>query len=453
MWEEAFMRTMLPDGGPDEEVIRDNVENSIILQYPDLQGILRGILIDESDWEHAVKEGYGFGNAVIDWYDTPNGHGLLEDTEFGANSGDLIAKADPNTRSTQLWNPGVERALCTLHHPDGAPYEYCSRTILANVVEEIPYNASVGTEIEFNLFENDGESAARFDSGITDIGMLYDAGIMNELSPYFQRLNDTVKRFGTKVTGFHHESGPSQFETIVHHETPVEQADSVISFREAARGVGREFNLEPTFMPRPISNEDGNGLHFHLSLWDDGDNVFYEPDDDYKLSATAYHFIGGILEHASGLTALCAPTVNSYKRLQPGLFAPVTISYGPDNRSAAIRIPPEHGESTRVELRFPDSATNPYLSLAAILTAGYHGIEEETDPGEPIDENIYESFTGETLPLSLGSALQALGEDDVLRSALGDVVIDEFIKLKENEIQRYKNTISQWEKNEYGSRF
>jgi glutamine synthetase len=218
-------------------------------------------------------------------------------------------------------------------------------------------------------------------------------------------------------------------------------------------------------MPRPHTGEDANGLHFHLSLWDleESENVFRSDDDDIRfpagkhppgagLSETGRHFVGGLLDHMQALTAICAPTVNSYKRLLPGIWAPVNVAWGPDNRSTVLRLPPELGSATRIEHRVPDSACNPYLGLAASLAAGLDGIRNETDPGAPTTGNAYEE-SYDRLPRTLWAALEHLEADNVLTEALGPALVESFVRLKRDEFDRSMDQVSAWEREEYLDEF
>lgn len=431
----------------------DGSDNSmVLLQYPDLNGCLRGIIIHEEDLEHAEEEGLGFGNVIMEWFATDNTMGYVDNPKYGPATGDLIAHADPETLAPMDWNEHSQRVLCNLKHPNGDSFEFCGRSLLYSIIDNMEYTASVGSEIEFNLFESRDEHGVSPEAGITTLGDLYDTKVLDAYSGFFTDLNRAMKRMGYKTVGFHHESAAGHFETIIEHSEALKQADAIVSLRAATRGVANKYDIEPIFMPRPYSDQDGNSSHFHLSLWDGDRNLFVDESDENGLSDIAYHFIGGVLEHADGLTAVCAPTVNSYKRLQPGLWAPVDISYGFDNRSCAVRIPPERGDATRVELRFPDNATNPYLALSAAFAAGFDGIRNEIDPGEPQTENVYSSDLENRIPTSLSESLRALRNDDVLTEALGHDLVEEYTKLKQNEIERYNDNISQWEIDEYANR-
>lgn len=427
-------------------------DDMVLLQFPDLHGSLRGILIDDEDWERAVEEGYGFGAPIIDWHATRNESNILDEPRFGPSDGDLIAVADAETRAEMTWNDHSKRALCNLEWPNGDPFDFCSRTALASVLNSSRYKGIVGAEIEFNLMRESNKHGVDGSSGITTFGDLYDSKIMDAYGTYFSQLNRAMKGLGHKLGGLHHESSPGQLEAIIYHSEALQQADAVVSLRTAIRGLARHHDLEPIMMPRPISGKDGNSQHYHLSLWEGGENIFADDSDELGLSNLAYHFLGGVLEHAHGLTALCAPTINSYKRLQPGLWAPVTPSYGPDNRSCAVRVPPESGEATRLELRFPDNAANPYLALAGTFAAGFWGIDSKIDPGDPTTKNLYDGEIEDHLPTSLTEALEELRDDSLLVKTLGEPLIDRFVALKENEIGRYNDTITDWEVKEYADR-
>lgn len=254
----------------------------------------------------------------------------------------------------------------------------------------------------------------------------------------------------------HHEVAPGQHEIDFKFDKALKTADAVITFKQAIKAIVDKMGYMVTFMPKPFFGENGSGMHCHQSLFKDGENVFYDPDTETQLSEEALYFIGGLLKHAPALTAVCAPTVNSYKRLVPGYEAPVYIAYGLKNRSTLIRIPASRGKGTRVELRMPDPSCNPYLAFAAMLEAGMNGIQNKIDPGEPTEIDVYEKSMSElremgieTLPSSLWEAYHALEEDDVIKGALGGHVYEKFMEIKHREWDDYRVRVFKYELERY----
>lgn len=439
-------------------------EGSILLEYADLNGISRGMLLDKSEWNQAVEEGVGFGSIIMDWYESHNARGVLDPPTLGPSRGEIQAVADPESRVPVPWaSNGLTKANCSLLHR-GEPFDMCSRRMLERVLERYAdrnTDVNVGTEIEFNLFEEwdedqlKREGPAYLAEAAAGGGSPYHTRPLVERSDYFDALAKTMKQMGGTVEGIHKESSPGLYEAILKYSPALRQADAIMSFRMASLALGDQYDLRPTFMPRPLSDYEGNSQHYHVSLWDDEGNRFENTSDERGISAEAYQFIAGVLEHARPLTALCASTVNSYKRLKPGLWAPIDISYGFDNKTCPIRIPHGRGTATRVEIRIPDSFANPYLALAGILAAGLDGIENNRSPGEPVSKNIFEEGADpdNQLPTSLTEALAELEDDDYLQQSLSERGIDQYCELKRNEAERYDSKITDWEVREYIGRF
>ncbi|MFB6153954.1 MAG: glutamine synthetase family protein, partial [Halodesulfurarchaeum sp.] len=263
---------------------------------------------------------------------------------------------------------------------------------------------------------------------------------------------------GFEIEASHHEVAEGQHEIDFKYADGLTTADNIATFRAVVRATAELHDLHATFMPKPIAHINGSGMHTHLSLFDEeGENAFYDPDDEFELSETAYQFLAGVLEHAPAITAVANPTVNSYKRLVPGYEAPVYVAWSDVNRSALIRKPAARiPDAARIELRSPDPSSNPYLALAVMLQAGLDGIEKGLDAPEPVRENIYEfdearreEYGIETLPGSLGEAITALEADDVIKDALGSHVAEKFIEAKTQEFAEYKAEVSEWELDRY----
>jgi glutamine synthetase len=432
------------------------------LFWTDLNGVARGISLPGTEYEDAVEEGVGFANGVAELTLEP---GLLDEPRYGAEGGDMMAVADPDSLREVSWAEDTAAVFTDLTNVDHSPFDLCARGALRRVIEDLGregFHPFAGIEAEFSVLQPDGDG----DWEPYNTRCSYDMSAVDMADDLVRAWSDAMETAGSSVLGVHQESQPGQYEVNIEYDDALTTADSLVFFRHAAKAIARDRGYKASFMPRPYSGEDANGLHFHLSLWDEAEaeNLFASETGDLQfpagkhpagesgLSDTAHHFIGGLLDHMQGLTAICAPTVNSYRRLLPGIWAPVNVAWGPDNRSTILRIPPELGAATRIEHRVPDSACNPYLGLAATLAAGLDGIRNETDPGEPTLANAYEEDY-DSLPRTLWAALDELEADDVLIEALGEPLVEEFLKLKRDEFDRYMDSVTEWEREEYIDEF
>jgi glutamine synthetase len=432
------------------------------LFWTDLNGVARGISLPGSEYEDAVEEGVGFANGVAELTLEP---GLLDDPRYGAEGGDMMAVADPDSLREVAWADDTAAVFTDLTNVDHSPFDLCARGALKRVIDDLGSEGLqpfAGVEAEFSVLQPDGDG----DWEPYNTRCSYDMSAVDMADDLVRAWSDAMETAGSSVLGVHQESQPGQYEVNIEYDDALTTADSLMFFRHAAKAIAHDQGYKVSFMPRPYSGEDANGLHFHLSLWDEageenrfasetGDLQFpagKHPEGESGLSDTARHFVGGLLDHMQGLTAVCAPTVNSYRRLLPGIWAPVNVAWGPDNRSTVLRVPPELGPAARIEHRVPDSACNPYLGLAATLAAGLDGIRNETDPGEPTLANAYaEDY--DSLPRTLPAALSELEADDVLTEALGEPLVEEFVKLKRDEFDRYMDSVTEWERSEYLDEF
>ncbi len=259
-----------------------------------------------------------------------------------------------------------------------------------------------------------------------------------------------------EIEASHHEVAPGQHEIDFKYADALEAADKIQTFKLVVKTVARKHGLHATFMPKPLQGINGSGMHINMSLFKDGDNVFFDKNTDNQLSKEAMYFLSGILNHAKALTALNNPTVNSYKRLVPGFEAPVYIAWSGTNRSPLIRVPQSRGLGTRLELRSVDPAANPYLAIAGILSAGLEGLETKELPVESVDRNIYHMTDEERrennitdLPGTLNEAVDEFAEDAVIKEALGEHLTQSFIDSKKLEWSAYRQTVSEWEREQY----
>lgn len=417
----------------------------VLAQFVDIHGAAKTKAVPASHYDDIIGAGAGFAGFAV-WGLGIEPHGP-----------DYMAVGDPGTLSLVPWQPGYARIACD-GHVHGKPWDFDSRVTLKRQLEKIAargWTFYTGLEPEFSLLKrNAAGKIVPCDDTDTLAKPCYDYKGLARVSAFFEKLVDGLRSVGIDVYQIDHEDANGQFEINYTYTDCLTSCDHYIFFKMAASQIANEMGLICSFMPKPFANLPGNGMHMHMSMGDGTRNLFEDASDTrgLKLSPMAYHFLGGVLAHARALSAICAPTVNSYKRLVVGrsltgaTWAPAYISYGDNNRSSMVR-----GPGGRLELRLPDGACNPYLATTAVLAAGLDGIDRQIDPGEPHNANLYELSPDElkqqgieVLPQNLLAALEALEADAVIRESLGPVA-DEFLKLKHMEWVEYMRHVSDWE--------
>jgi len=423
----------------------------VLAQFVDIHGAAKAKAVPVEHYDMILGDGAGFAGFAL-W-----GFGM------GPHGPDYMAVGDHSTLTPIPWMPGFARVVCD-GHVKGKPYAYCSRVALKRQLEIIKQQGLTlytGIEPEFMLLKRGADGKiAPFDDSDTLDKPCYDYKGLARGTAFLEKLTSHLRYAGVDVYQIDHEDANGQFEVNFTYADALKSADNFTFVKMAASEVAREIGAIATFMPKPFSNRTGTGAHFHLSMGNDKvKNLFHDDSDQHGLglSKMGYWFVGGLLAHAPALTAICAPTINSYKRLVVGrslsgaTWAPAFIAYGDNNRTACVRIP--HG---RIEFRLPDGAVNPYLATAAMLAAGMDGVARKLDPGAPINENLYELGAAEiarrgigVLPQNLSEAIDALEKDDVVKSALGAELAAEFISLKRMEWIEYCRHVSSWETDRY----
>jgi glutamine synthetase len=423
----------------------------ILAQFVDIHGAAKAKAVPAEHLEMVLTDGAGFAGFAL-W-----GFGM------GPHGPDYMAVGDLSTLQTIPWMPGFAR-MTTYGHVHGKPYPYDSRVALKAQLDKLANKGMTlytGIEPEFMLLRRRADGAvAPCDETDGLEKPCYDYKGLARSADFLERLVDAVKPAGLDVYQVDHEDANGQFEVNFTYSDALTTADRYIYFKMAASEIAHQMGMIATFMPKPFSNRTGTGAHFHLSIGDvKTQNLFHDPQDKrgLGLSKMGYHFLGGLMHHAAGLTALCAPSINSYKRLVVGralsgaTWAPAYISYGDNNRTCFVRIP--YG---RLELRLPDGSCNPYLATIGILAAGMDGVERKLDPGEPNNTNLYDWSHEQlakagiaVLPQSLAQALDAFETDQVLCGALGKDLAEEFVRLKRMEWVEYSRHVSQWEVERY----
>ncbi|SEW21042.1 glutamine synthetase family protein [Halobacterium jilantaiense] len=440
-----------------EQAVLDEIEAEGIdflrLQFTDILGTVKNVSIPAHQAEKAFTEGIYFDGSSIEGF-------------VRIQESDMRLDPDPDTFAVLPWRSngegGSARLICDVVDREGNAFAGGPRQVLKNVLaraEEMGYSVSIGPEPEFFLFEKDEEGNATTDAH--DNGGYFDLAPKDLASDIRREIIFTLEEMGFEIEASHHEVARGQHEINFKYDDALTTADNIATFRSVVRAVAEQNDVHATFMPKPIGEINGSGMHSHISLFDeDGENAFADDDDEFNLSETAYQFMGGVLEHAPAFTAVTNPTVNSYKRLVPGYEAPVYIAWSDVNRSALIRVPDAAGVSARFEIRSPDPSCNPYLALAAVIASGLDGIETGADPGDAVREDIYEfddekraEYGIETLPGNLGEAITALEADSVLQEALGPHVSEKFAEAKRQEFSEYKASVSEWETDRYLEKF
>jgi glutamine synthetase len=431
--------------------LEDNDIKFILAQFVDIHGSAKAKAVPAQHLDMILSDGAGFAGFAL-W-----GFGM------GPQGPDYMAVGDLSTLMPIPWMPGFAR-MATYGHVRGQVYPYDSRVALKAQLDKLAKKGMTmftGIEPEFMLLKRraDGSVGPCDDSDNLE-KPCYDYKGLARSAAFLDRLVTSLQPVGIDVYQIDHEDANGQFEVNFTFSDALTSADRYVFFKMAASEIANQMGMIATFMPKPFSNRTGTGAHFHISIGDAKTRNLFHDDSDKRglgLSKMGYQFLGGLLKHARGLTALCAPSVNSYKRLVVGralsgaTWAPAYITYGDNNRTCMVRVP--YG---RLEMRLPDGSCNPYLATIAMLAAGLDGIENKLDPGEPNNTNLYEWSHEQlkeagigVLPQNLNEALDALEEDSVLCEALGGDLAKEFLRLKRMEWVEYQRHVSAWEVERY----
>ena len=419
--------------------------------YSDLIGSERGRDVLVNRLARTLGSGLAFCRSV--YGTTPRGS--VVDIEGGLAEGlpDVVAVPDLTTLKPVPWEPGVAHCIADLFNPDGSPAEESPRWVLRRVVDEfagLGMTPIVGPELEFYILERDSTTQTGWRRYGEAAGNVYVAGLKGDPENVLLRLLRQLGDYGIEVVAANHEFSSGQFEINLWHSEAMDAADRAFRFKSAIKEMVRREDKLATFMAKPYNDEGGSGFHIHFSTWsDDGAALFDGPGERYGLSRIAMSAIAGILAHAPALAAISNPTINSYKRFGPDTLAPWLVDWGLDNRSAMVRIPPERGPASRLELRLGDASANPYLSVAGLLGCAYLGIRDDLRPSDPLVGYGYDPGKADKLPVDLSAALDALEADTELAELLGERFVRTFLTYKRDEIGRFRRFVTDWEFNEY----
>ncbi|WP_243141178.1 type I glutamate--ammonia ligase [Alkaliphilus pronyensis] len=419
----------------------------IRLQFIDVFGVLKSVNVTTDELEDALDGNLMFDGSSID--------GLAR-----INESDQCLVPDLDTLQIMPWRPkdrGVARMICDVYSPDGTPFVGCSRYILKRTLkeaEEMGLELNMGPEGEFFLFHTDEKGNPTFN--IHDKAGYFDLAPMDNGEDARRDIVLTMKEMGFSIEASHHEVAPGQHEIDFKYDEALRTADKWVTFRDVVKNIASNHKLYATFMPKPFAGENGSAMHCNQSLFKNGVNTFYDKNGECQLSETALYYVGGLLKHAKGMTALVNPIVNSYKRLKPGYEAPIHIAWSNSNRSTLIRIPCRRGKATRVEYRSPDPVANPYLTFAVMLKAGLDGIKNKIAPPPSVEEDVYNltakqraALDLEYLPRDLYSALKEMEKDPLIKETIGSHCYSKFLEAKYKEWHQYSEQVHQWELKNY----
>ena len=422
----------------------------IRLQFTDLLGVIKNVEIPVRQLTKALDNKMMFDGSSIE------GFVRIEES-------DMYLYPDLDTWVIFPWTAEkgkVARLICDIYNADGTPFDGDPRNNLKRVLKEMEAlgfsDFNLGPEPEFFLFKVDEKGNPTLE--LNDNGGYFDLAPMDLGENCRRDIVLELEEMGFEIEASHHEVAPGQHEIDFKYANAIRSCDDIQTFKLVVKTIARKHGLHATFMPKPLYGVNGSGMHCNLSLFKNGENVFFDQNGDLQLSDDARHFIAGILKHAPAFTAIANPTVNSYKRLVPGYEAPCYVAWSAQNRSPLVRIPASRGISTRVEVRSVDPAANPYLVMATLLAAGLDGIKNKLTPPAAVDRNIYVMTKEEReeagivdLPATLAQALVTLQSNEVVCGALGEHLLEHFIEAKEIEWDIFRTQVHQWERDQYMS--
>ncbi len=428
--------------------IKDEKIRFVELQFMDIQGTVKTVSIPATHLTHAIEDGIVFDGSSIMGYAT-------------VDESDLRAFPDLSTFLVYPWSDEKVKTgcmTCDIYDSDGKKFEGDPRHVLKKTIDkakEMGYTLNVGPEFEFFLFRHDenGDPSNVPD----DTGGYFDLMPLDRAEKVRKECTLYFEDMGFEVEASHHEATAGQHEIDLRYDEGLKIADQIVTLKHCIKTVAKLNSLHATFMPKPITGVNGTGMHVHQSLMDhEGNNLFYDPEDEEGISDVFRYYVGGVLKHAKETCGILASSVNSYKRLVPGYEAPVYITWAHLNRSALARVPAGRGKSTRIEVRNPDPAGNPYLQFTVLLASGIDGIQNKIEPSAAVERDIFSMSQGEkskreidALPSNLGHALTYIEGSDFMKEVLGDHIHHHFVHLKQKEWDEYRQQVTDWEIKKY----
>lgn len=438
---------------PEEDFVLKTIKNRdvhfIRCWFTDMLGNMKSFAVVPGELENAFIEGMSFDGSCIEGF-------------LPTQDSDMLAFPDAATFQVLPWRPesnAVARMFCTIKKPGGQDFND-PRHILEKAIEhaeQMGFTPNVGSQLEFFYFKDDKHPE------VLDHGSSFDLTPLDYASDMRRDTVLTLEKMGIPVEFSHHEKGPSQHEIDLRYTDALAMADSIMTYKLIVKEIAMKHGIFASFMPKPLTDAPGSGMHLHLSLFDeDGRNAFYDANDpmNYELSDIAKNFIAGILAHAKEICLVTNQYVNSYKRLASGQNAPDCIAWARHNRSTMIRIPgyrPDDSDSCRIELRNPDPTANPYLAIALMLEAGLEGIEQKLELAPPDEKHNFFDMSPkdvrelgyETLPHDLEEAIEVFEQSDFILRVLGKEAMGYLTRAKTKEWDDYKRFVSPWELDRY----
>ena len=440
---------MLSDEQIKKAIEKENVA-TIFLQFTDINGSIKTLNMPSTQIDDILSGKIMFDGSSIS--------GFRENETL-----DLVICPDKSTFEVLPFkysnNKKTARIICDIHNADNTPFAGCPRSNLKNLMKKINneygLEMQIGPEIEFFLFKTDKNN------NVLDIteqkSGYYDVNLSYEYDEMVMEILQALLSLGFAMDAIHHEGAPFQYEVDLGFDNILKTADNLITFKFIVKTIADQFGYKASFMPKPIYGKNGSGLHLNISMSDkNGENIFYDKNGLYQLSEIALNSIASLLKNIKGITAVLNPTVNSYKRLVKDYEAPIYIVWSVVTRSALIRIPQKRGKSTRLELRSPDPAMNPYLAFAVIFQTCIDGIRNNIDPPRPIEKNLFQLSSNEikqrkikSLPRNMFTALEEFEKSMVAKVALGEFLFSQFIYSKRKEWKDYRKQVTPWELKKY----
>jgi glutamine synthetase len=440
------------------KIVQQHAIEFIRVEFLDYAGLIRGRTIRPENLKEAMVKGVNFSTAIMsfDAFDE-----YIPNPMYGPGDGDFFAVPDPSTFAIVPYRKKTARMFCDLVDINGDPWPGCPRNALKRLLAEV--ESLLGGRL-YMAYEQEAYLLRELDGRIVpaDNSHCFSPDGVDIQEEFVQEFVHSLETMGVKTEQISSEYGPGQLEVNLRYAPALKATDDQVTFKQLFKQIARDKGMIGTLMPKPFEHLAGSGLHVHISLYSDaGENLFEDHTDQrgLDLSEKAYHFIGGLLRHGRSLIAVGAPSINSYKRMRPGTWAPAHICYGAGNRSVLVRIP-EKRRTRRFEFRGADGTCNPYLLSACLLAAGLDGIHNRIHPGEPANEDV--SWLTDTemkergifrAPRTLEEAIDSLSQDTILAQAIGREIWEEFIKVKRTEWDKYSRHVGEWERNHFTQRF
>jgi glutamine synthetase len=441
------------------EKLRESAHQKVKVAVTDMDGILRGKYMHRDKFFSASESGFGFCSVVFGWDANDVCYDNTSFTGWHTGYPDTPVKIDLSTFREIPWEDQLPFFLGEFEESSGKPLPICPRQLLKKVLRkanEAGFKPQAGMEFEwFNFKETPQSLAEKNYSKLEPItpGMFGYSLLRSSLNqPFFTALMDEMRLFGIPIEGLHTETGPGVLEAAILYSDALEAADRAVLFKTSTKQIGYRFGIVPSFMAKWNSQLPGCSGHIHLSLWNSSNNqnLFHEAQDRHKMSALFKSFLAGQLQCLPEILPFFAPTVNSYKRLVEGYWAPTRATWGVDNRTTAFRVIPAGSKSTRVEVRVPGADVNPYLAIAAALASGLYGIEKNLELKDPpINGNAYENSKAVKLPRTLQEATQKLSESQIARTLFGEEFVDHFVNSRIWEWKQFQDSVTHWELKRY----